>query len=127
VDLLTLSACNTAFRDRTDDGREVDSFGTIAQRLGARGVIASLWSVSDDSTANLMQTMYRIREQSAGMTKDEALRQAQISLLTGEMQSVPAPGQQHRGEVRIGATRETTAAWSHPYYWAPFILIGNWK
>ena len=63
VDLLTLSACNTAFTNKSEDGREIDSFGTIAQRLGAKSVIASLWSVDDDSTATLMQTMYRLRQQ----------------------------------------------------------------
>ena len=57
VDLLTLSACSTAFTNRTEDGREVDSFGTIAQSLGASAVIASLWSVSDAATSRLMETM----------------------------------------------------------------------
>lgn len=55
VDLLTLSACSPAFTNRSEDGREVDSFGTVAQRLGARGVIASLWGVNDEATARLME------------------------------------------------------------------------
>jgi CHAT domain-containing protein len=63
VDLLTLSACETAFANRNEDGREVDSFGTIAQRLGAKGVVASLWSVNDASTSRLMQLMYRLRQE----------------------------------------------------------------
>ncbi len=130
VDLLTLSACNTAFTNRSEDGREVDSFGTIAQRLGAKGVIASLWSVNDDSTAILMQTMYGLREQNPGMTKDEALRQAQLRLLTGELKSSPAQPVADRGSTLLGSEKaktKTSAGWSHPYYWAPFILIGNWK
>jgi hypothetical protein len=127
VDLVTLSACNTAFTNRTEDGREIDSFGTIAQRLGARGVIASLWSVNDNSTAVLMQTMYRLRQQNAAVTKDEALRQAQLRLLSGD--SVAAKTDANRGVTLVDApsTSNATTNWSHPYYWAPFILIGNWK
>jgi len=129
VDLLTLSACNTAFTNRSEDGREVDSFGTIAQRLGAKGVIASLWSVNDESTAALMETMYRLRQQNAGMTKDEALRQAQLALLTGQLKPAPAQDTPDRGGTpnRPKNTMKTSTDWSHPYYWAPFILIGNWK
>ena len=129
VDLLTLSACNTAFTNRSEDGREVDSFGTIAQRLGAKAVIASLWSVNDDSTAILMQTMYRLRQQSPGMSKDEALRQAQVLLLTRQLKASPAQHVPDRGVTLIGSENamKTPADWSHPYYWAPFILIGNWR
>ncbi|MGD0938771.1 MAG: tetratricopeptide repeat protein [Terracidiphilus sp.] len=129
VDLLTLSACNTAFTNRSEDGREVDSFGTIAERLGARGVIASLWSVNDDSTASLMQTMYRLRQANTGMTKSEALRQAQVLLLAGQLKSGSAQGASNRGGKpnRPQSFITQTSNWSHPYYWAPFILIGNWK
>ena len=129
VDLLTLSACNTAFTNRSEDGREVDSFGTIAQRLGARGVIASLWSVNDDSTSTLMQTMYRLRQQTEGMTKDEALRQAQLALLTGQLKPANAQTVPARGVIpnRPKNTTKPPTDWSHPYFWAPFILIGNWK
>jgi CHAT domain-containing protein/Tfp pilus assembly protein PilF len=129
VNLLTLSACNTAFTNRSEDGREVDSFGTIAERLGARGVIASLWSVNDDSTASLMQTMYRLRQGNTGMTKSEALRQAQVLLLTGQLKSGSAQDPSNRGGKpnRPQSLSKQTSDWSHPYYWAPFILIGNWK
>lgn len=78
VDILTLSACNAAFTNRNEDGREVDSFGTIAQRLGAKGVVATLWSLNDSSTARLMQAMDRLPQQT-GMPKNEALRQAQLA------------------------------------------------
>ena len=129
VDLLTLSACNTAFANRNEDGREVDSFGTIAQRLGARGVIASLWSVNDDSTASLMQIMYRSRQQTPGMTKGEALRQAQLALLTGQLKPGSTQNVPDRGGIpnRLQNSKSPPADWSHPYYWAPFILIGNWR
>ena len=99
VQLLTLSACNTAL----GDGSEVESFGTLAQRQGAKAVVASLWQVADESTSRLMQEFYRIRESAPGMTKLEALREAQLELLHGA------------GTLYV-----------HPYYWAPFFLMGNW-
>jgi CHAT domain-containing protein len=99
VQLLTLSACNTG----VGDGAEVEGFGTLAQRQGAKSVIASLWPVADESTSRLMQEFYRIRESSPGMTKLEALREAQLELLHG-----------------------AGTPYAHPYYWAPFFLMGNW-
>jgi CHAT domain-containing protein/tetratricopeptide (TPR) repeat protein len=124
VDLLTLSACSTAFTNRSEDGREVDSFGTIAQRLGARGVIASLWSVNDEATARLMETMYRIRQSQPALGKSEALRRAQEQLASGILK--PEAGDAgDRGVRRPGG--RAASEWTHPYYWAPFILIGNWK
>lgn len=102
LDLLTLSACDTGLgggRDAT--GREIEGFGVIAQQQGAKAVLATLWPVADESTAKLMAEMYR-RRQDNKLTKTESLRQAQLSLL-----------EQTRYE--------------HPFYWAPFILMGNWK
>jgi CHAT domain-containing protein/tetratricopeptide (TPR) repeat protein len=125
VDLLTLSACSTAFTNRSEDGREVDSFGTIAQRLGARGVIASLWSVNDEATARLMETMYRLREANPELGKSEALRRAQRQMLGGTLRPSDATGETGRGVAP--AKRVAAHDWTHPFYWAPFILIGNWK
>jgi CHAT domain-containing protein len=128
VDLLTLSACSTAFINGTQDGREVDSFGTIAQRLGARGVIASLWNVNDEATARLMETMYRIRQAKPELGKSEALRQAQERMASGVLK--PEAGSAgDRGVHALGGAGAAAAnsGWTHPYYWAPFILIGNWK
>ena len=59
VDLLTLSACNTATSDAASDGKEVESFGVLAQRQGAKAVVASLWPVADQSTKQLMREFYR--------------------------------------------------------------------
>jgi CHAT domain-containing protein/Flp pilus assembly protein TadD len=125
VDLLTLSACSTAFTNQSEDGREVDSFGTIAQKLGAKGVIASLWSVNDDATARLMETMYRIRESKPELGKSEALRQAQEQMANGILKPQTAAAGD-RGVITSQGQR-TSNGWEHPYYWAPFILIGNWK
>jgi CHAT domain-containing protein len=108
VDLLTLSACNTAVGSTNASGGEWESLGMIAQRKGAKAIIATLWSVADDSTTLLMQQFYHVHEMERGISKGEALRRAQLALLEG----AGDPGR---------------ARFAHPYFWAPFILIGNWK
>lgn len=105
------------------NGVEVESFGVLAQRQGAEAVMVTLWPVADVSTPLLMREFYRLREANPGMTKAEALSQAQISLLTGTIQPSKA-GQDNRGLIPGGEPAKTFA---HPFYWAPFILIGNWK
>lgn len=115
VDLLTLSACETALGGKQANGMEVESFGVLAQRQGAMAVMATLWPVADDSTSILMREFYRIREATPGITKAEALQRAQLSLLRGTVQKQSA------------TVKETDTNWRHPYYWAPFILIGNWR
>ena len=111
VDLLTLSACDTASGGTGANGKEVEGFGVLAQRKGAKAVIATLWPVADASTNELMQAFYRTRESKSGTTKAEALRQAQLALLNGTVNLGGGP----------------PARYGHPYYWAPFILIGNWR
>ena len=102
VDLLTLSACDTGLGGGRDaQGREIEGFGVIAQQQGAKAVLATLWPVADQSTATLMADMYKQRQEK-NLTKIEALRQAQLSLLS-------------------------QPKYAHPFYWAPFILMGNWK
>jgi CHAT domain-containing protein len=59
IDLLALSACETAAQRTSGNGREVDGFAELAQRLGAEAVTASLWEVADDSTAELMTRFYQ--------------------------------------------------------------------
>ncbi|MBV9106952.1 MAG: tetratricopeptide repeat protein [Verrucomicrobia bacterium] len=108
VDLLTLSACNTAVGSTNASGGEWESLGMIAQRKGAKAIIATLWSVADDSTTLLMQQFYHLHEMERGISKGEALRRAQLALLEG-------------------AGNPSRVRFAHPYFWAPFILIGNWK
>lgn len=136
VDLLTLSACETAFGGGEDaNGREVEGFATLAQSRGAKAVLASLWPVADESTSRLMQMLYANRSK-AQLTKAAALRQAQLSLLVGSASSsvaVLAP-EVWRGARSVDAPggavtsfkRDASKPFAHPYYWAPFILMGNW-
>jgi CHAT domain-containing protein len=136
VELLTLSACNTATGDSGREGKEVEGFAVLAQRQGAEAIIATLWPVSDPSTSELMRQFYRLREEKTGVTKAEALQLAQLRLLKGGDVTVVSNSSQ-RSSVSVDSGPATSTAppfkqdpnakYSHPYYWAPFILIGNWK
>ena len=128
IELLTLSGCQTAVGSNDSDGREVDGLGITAQRKGAKAVVATLWEVDDASVGLLMATFYRLWVTTPGITKAEALQQAQLALLRGARDAAEV------SEVRgvAVATASTSKAHSasrygNPYYWAPFILIGNWK
>lgn len=117
TDLLTLSACDTGMLGHTSDGREVDGLAITAQLKGASAVIASLWDVNDASTGSLMADFYKRWIGSHGtVMKLEALRQAQLDLLHGQVKPVPD----------LANPNETTSI-SQPYYWAPFVLTGNWR
>ena len=134
VELLTLSACQTAVGDdKLDaDGSEVEGLGSIAQEKGAMAVIATLWPVADESTALFMNALYNAH-QVGHQDKAESLRQAQLALLHADTQDAAASGDGQRGLGRKeaslstgGATHDAHAPYAHPYYWAPFILMGNW-
>jgi CHAT domain-containing protein len=101
VELLTLSACNTAMGGAGANGSEVESFGALAQDQGAKGVLATLWPVADLSTGLFMKRFYRLRKEQPEITKAGALQKAQIAFIRSRK-------------------------YSHPFFWAPFILMGNW-
>lgn len=100
VELVTLSACETALGGE-GTGMEIDGLGALAQNKGAGSVVATLWMVVDESTATLMTDFYG-GIASGKASKAEALRQAQLKLLR-------------------------TPKTADPYFWAPFVLMGNWK
>jgi CHAT domain-containing protein/tetratricopeptide (TPR) repeat protein len=124
--LLTLSACSTAKGDVAKDGLEMDSLGMIAQQKGADSVLATLWDVNDASTSRLMSDFYLRWVKSPALGKAEALRQAQLAFLREQQASQPVG---HRGVQTVeddsAATR--VVGYVHPFYWAAFILIGNYQ
>ena len=135
VEMLTLSACNTAVGATGENGSELESFGTLAQDQGAKGVLATLWPVADRSTGILMQNFYRLHQDQPGMTKAEALRHAQLLFINGE--SAAGTLEDTTRGMRIAEVRSETEGeelfasddknrYTHPFYWAPFILMGNW-
>ena len=96
LELLFLSACQTAVGDRL---AALGLAGTAVQS-GARSTIATLWPVNDESSAVLIQRFYQALAKNDA-SKGEALRQAQLSLLNNPR-------------------------YRHPFYWAAYILVGNW-
>jgi CHAT domain-containing protein/predicted negative regulator of RcsB-dependent stress response len=141
VELLTLSACDTAAQFPDADGKEIDGFAELAQRLGAGSVMASLWPVTDTSTTQLMKGFYTHR-QSGKLNKADALRQAQLDLIN-EGRAAAARGASASRESKItkgNVARDDIVVedryrvefpngqgFAHPYYWSPFVLFGNWK
>jgi CHAT domain-containing protein len=124
--LLTLSACSTAKEYKSRDGLEMDSLGMIAQQKEAEAVLATLWDVSDLSTSRLMSDFYSRWMQHAAEGKAEALRQAQLALLRGPA-SMPSGGSSRGFQGDKESPANTGLGYSHPYYWAPFVLIGNYQ
>jgi CHAT domain-containing protein/predicted negative regulator of RcsB-dependent stress response len=96
IELLTLSACETA----VGDDQAALGLAGVAIRAGARSALATLWTVNDVAAGQLIAEFYRQLAQ-PGASRARALQQAQISLLNAR------------------PTR-------HPGYWAPFMLISNW-
>ncbi|HBE51225.1 MAG TPA: hypothetical protein DDW76_21235 [Cyanobacteria bacterium UBA11369] len=96
IELLVLSACQTA----KGDNRAVLGLAGLAVKSGARSTMATLWSVNDESTADFMAEFYK-QLAKPGIAKSEALREAQLFLLK-------------------------QPKYNHPFYWAPFVLVGNW-
>ena len=97
IELLVLSACETA----SGDNRAALGLAGAAIRSGARSTVATLWQVNDESTAIFMTEFYK-QLAASKTSKAEALRNAQLTLLKN---------------------RE----YQNPYFWAPFVLVGNWQ
>lgn len=128
VDLVTLSACETALSGDDSFGQEVEGLGTLLQGQGAAAVLATLWSVNDDSTAQFMRTLYGLRER-RGLSRAQAVREAQLTFIRGG--GVASTADDRRGASRPGsmagaAPLDPARPYAHPYYWAPFVLMGNW-
>jgi CHAT domain-containing protein len=116
-----LSACETA----SSDGRSGIGLASVAEASGgAQSVLGSLWPVSDKSTSQLMQILYSNLK--AGMPKAESLRQAQLTLLSS---GIELNAGKMRGVEPLDAPQDAPKPkeYSAPFYWAPFILIGDWR
>lgn len=98
IELLVLSACETA----AGDNRAALGLAGIAVRAGARSTLATMWSVDDRSAATLMNEFYK-QLGDTNLTKAEALQRAQLSLWKNPSQD-----------------------WKRPYFWAAYVLVGNW-
>ena len=136
IELLTLSACNTAMTSGANSsGVEVEGFGALAQKQGAKTVLATLWAVADDSTGELMTEFYRILEENPKIGKAEALQTAQIKMIGGEYKTKEEAAKKRSDLINLSSESanqpkfetDKKAPFAHPYFWSPFVLIGNWK
>ncbi|WP_159789928.1 CHAT domain-containing protein [Sodalinema gerasimenkoae] len=122
VELLVLSACRTA----VGSAEAELGFAGLAVASGAKTALGSLWYVSDDGTLGLMTEFYQQLRNSS--TRSEALRQAQIALLNGEVRV--EEGQLITPEFTLPLPPELAEQipdrdFSHPYFWSAFSLVGN--
>ncbi|MEM9486770.1 MAG: CHAT domain-containing protein, partial [Cyanobacteria bacterium P01_F01_bin.116] len=124
VELITLSACQTALGSRTAEL----GFAGFAVLAGAKTAVASLWNVSDEASAGLMIEFYQ-QLQSQPVIKAEALRRAQLAMLRGEISvegdRLKLLGSHHQLPAELALEDDGTQDFSHPYYWAAFTMIGS--
>jgi CHAT domain-containing protein/Tfp pilus assembly protein PilF len=125
--LLTLSACDTGVTSNASNGREVDGLAMIAQRdKHAKSVLSTLWPVNDASTGLLMADFYKRWAEGGGkVMKVEALREAQLDMLYGKL--TPRSSAADRGVISEESKPNNLAGFTHPFFWAPFVLMGNWR
>ncbi|TAF03413.1 MAG: CHAT domain-containing protein [Nostocales cyanobacterium] len=122
VELLVLSACESAFGDKDAEL----GFAGLAIKTGVKSAVASLWYVSDAGTLGLMTEFYRQLKTSS--IKSEALRQAQLAMIQGKIKVEENQLTGVRGNIDIPleiATKLQDANLSHPYYWSAFTMIGS--
>ena len=105
--LIVLSACETA----TGDDRAILGLAGMAVKSGTSSTLASLWSVEDASTARFMNQFYR-EFQNPTATKVNSLQKAQLSLID---------------YLRSNSEFQLRNLPPHPYFWAPYVLVGNWQ
>ena len=137
VDLVVLSACQTALGGRergNEEGVEIASLGAaFLENNRAKSVLASLWNVDDISTSLLMQQLYQNLAKNtpqAPVTRAQALQQAQLQFIQGK--TTIADGNRLRASIRIkeisrpaNSNSNHTPDFTHPYYWSPFVLMGS--
>ena len=128
VHLAVLSACQTALGGRDEEGLEIAGLGYYFFKNEVDAVMASLWNVNDSSTSQLMQAFYTQLSkgtENQPVTKAEALRAAQLAMLSS---NEPVAAGEDRFTFRPqndSDARRPQSGLAHPYYWAPFVLIGN--
>ncbi len=116
--------CTDQFDTKADDSVAVMGLAYKFEQAGAKATIASLWVVNDASTSQLMQQFYK-NLAIGTMSKAEALRQAQRSLMQVRGSAKQTRSDSFKLPATDGSKPSIARDFSHPYYWAPFILIGN--
>ena len=129
IHLVVLSACQTALASSRQDGVEIASLAYSFMNKGAKSVIASLWQVADSSTSELMQNFYKnLAKNKQKITKAEAMRLAQLQLIYNKevtINDIKRAGIVVAKKQSSSENQSESKTFAHPYYWAPFVLIGN--
>jgi CHAT domain-containing protein len=120
MELLVLSACKTALGD---ENAEL-GFAGLANRTGAKSAMGSLWSVDDAGTLGLITSFYRRLKKAP--IKAEALRQAQVDMLLGNVQLEGGKLITEKDRIDLPAKLAgKNVKLTHPFYWAGFTIVGN--
>jgi len=114
VDLVALSACSTA----VGDDKAALGLAGVALKAGARSVIASLWNVDDEATGKFFVQFYETLQRERNLGKAEAVRKTQLQFLHGEV---------FTEQAAVDGEKISPRDFSHPFFWAPFVLTGNWQ
>ncbi|MCZ6906280.1 MAG: CHAT domain-containing protein [Deltaproteobacteria bacterium] len=131
ADLVVLSGCETGL-GKLSRGDEFVGLTRAFIYAGTPSVVASLWKVEDSSTAALMGSFYKNLKT---MSKSEALRQAQLELIRGkvgaDLLAMRGVGGITKGgkapRVESSSSVSSSVSTAHPYFWAPFVLVGDGK
>ncbi|NNE67276.1 MAG: tetratricopeptide repeat protein [Pyrinomonadaceae bacterium] len=134
VELVTLSACDTAYAN-SSNGKEIDSLAGAIQTKSGKAVLATLWAVVDESTPLLMTEFYKLQVDNSSMTKAAAMREVQTGFITGKLKPDAeyierlAKAFETRGSSNPSNAFkfDKNKPFAHPYFWSPFVLIGNWR
>jgi CHAT domain-containing protein len=127
--LVVLSGCETGV-GHLSSGDELVGLTRAFIYAGTPSVVASLWKVDDASTVHLMSSFYRNLKTKS---KVESLRQAQLDMIRGNVNSQLLAQRGVGGVGKLGQTpaarssSQNSISTSHPYFWAPFILVGDGK
>jgi CHAT domain-containing protein len=127
IEMLVLSACRSAL----GDAQAELGFTGLAVQAGVKSALGSLWYVSDESTMALMAQFYQ--QLKTAKTRVEALRQAQLAMLKGEVRiqggqlRLLVEGQEQWILLPAELNLQDDLRLSHPYYWSAFTMIGNWN
>ena len=110
ADWVVLSACNTASSDNSSEA--VSGLGRAFFYAGARALLVSNWPVDTVSSRELMVDLFKRHNNQEKISKPEALKQAMLNIAD-------------KGAARIGNTNVVSYFYSHPLFWAPFVVVGD--
>ena len=111
ADWVVLSACNTGAADGAG-AEAVSGLGRAFFYAGTRAILVSMWPVETTSARKLTTSLFRFQKEDATLSRSGALRKSILGLIDGE-------------SLKDHATGKIIASYAHPFFWAPFIVVGD--